>query len=224
MQKRVLGRSAALAAILGIASGAQAIFVIDLNTLINGDMPPGTNPRATATFEDQGGGNIKLTMTNNMASSIFISTWLFNIDPWVSGITVNYLSGNEATNFAGAAQDQYFGDANGQSSVKGGYFDLLFDWIPPHNGNKFYGGQSSVYLISGSGLTEQSFNAVSVPGGGSEGPGGYMSAAKVQGFGSSGSIGDGGGTPQSVPEPFTMALMGTAAVAGYRRLRRRANG
>lgn len=198
-----------LLATVGLALLAAASFAqvrLDLTTTINGDTPTGGSPFATALFENAGANTVRLTMSNTMPTSNFINDWVFNVNT-TSPLSFNWQSGNKAS----VKYDP--NDITGGSSMKGGLFDILFDF--PTSGsdpNRFNGGESSVYLISGSGLTASSFLATSLAN--KYSPGGYLSAARVQGFGGSGSV-------AAVPEPGTMSALALAAGAAWLRRRRK---
>lgn len=211
-----------------LAAGAQAVFVIELTTLINGQMPTGTAPFARATFTNAGANTVTLKMENLLnTSGADITGWLFNVNlspADISGMTFTHVSGQvvQATNGVVFGSNSQIGP---DGSTHGGLFDIMFDFPPPPGADKFLPGEVSIWTITGNGLTETSFDSESVDG---AHPGGWRSAIRIQGFDdvdgnrdSSGSLGDGGENPQDVPEPFTMALMGGAAIAGYRRLKRK---
>ena len=96
----------------------------------------------------------------------------------------------------------------------------------PHKPPRFTGGTTSVYEITGQGITASSFDALSTLD--KHAFGTYLAAADVQGIPSgngSGSIGTKGVTITTAPEPatITMGLMGLlAALAFSGWLRRRA--
>lgn len=203
-----LSRTFAISAALAIVGVASADVTFDLGVTINGSTPTGSAPFLTAVFHTVTTGSVMLTMTNNMPTTNFVPVWVFNLDPFTS-LTATYQSGNQATVSSG------LNFTNGANDLKGGLFDLKFEYpVSNADPNRFKGGENSVYLLTGSGLTAEKFASKSVADGGNLG--GYYSAAKVQGFGSSGSI----GTNTVVPEPATMAALGLG-VAGLIRRRKR---
>lgn len=192
---------------------AMAAVIFDLDTTINGSTPTGSPPFLTAVFQTTAVDTVQLTLTNNMPSTNFVDNWMFNINPlpalvftWVSGVQA--IAATSGLNFS-----------NGGSNMKAGLFDIEFHY--PSNTsdpNKFDGGHTSVYTITGSGITENSFLALSVDDPGSPpSSGGWYSAGHVQGFGAglSGSI----GTNQPVPEPAAFAILGFGIIALLRRRR-----
>lgn len=188
-----------------LAGAANAAVTINLGSLINGSMPSGSYPQLTAKLEQDGTNAVKLTMTNNMVPSNYVHDWMFNVNGAVS--TIARLSGETAAlSF----------NNNGGSQVKGGIFDLVFTY---GNGD-FSGGDSSVYRLTGTGLTEGSFISYSANelknNGSIDNLGGWLSAADVRGFGSSGSIGT-KAYSQAVPEPASMAALGLGAIGLLKR-------
>ncbi len=213
--KRALRLAGVTAGCSILAASAAPLVVFDLGTTINGSTPTGTPPFLRATFETVAPGTVVLTMTNTMPATNFVDNWVFNLVEPVS------LGFSHVTGVAALAQSSGHDFTNGGSNMKAGLFDVEFHY--PGNTSdpdKFDGGHSSVYQITGVGLTEASFVALSVDDPGSPpSPGGWYSAAHVQGFGSglSGSI----GTNQVVPEPAALATLafGIGALSVRRRRR-----
>lgn len=223
-------RLSGLAAISGFfATGAQAIFTIDITqvTMTYMPVPAGPTPYAQAVFEQQGANTVKLTMKNLLAvSGAEIIGWYFNVNlsaTDIAGMTFTHSSGQVVNSVTKGSNFSHGID----SSSKAGLFDIVFNFPPPPGNDKFAAGETSVWIITGNGLTENSFNTLSAPEGSN--PGGWTSVIRIQSYtdvngngpGNSASLGDGGGTPQSVPEPITTAFMGAGALAAFRKLRRR---
>lgn len=223
---RVPGRLLGLGVLAGlVATPASAFVILELGTLRNGAMPPRAQPLLRATFVTTGVGEVTLTLENLMGSNQFVDDWVFNSEKaitssaWVSGVKASLLYPQYQSN-----------SRNGGNEMKAGLFDVEFEFPPPKSadGNvKFLGGMTSVYKLFGTGLTENDFISYSIHDGNSATVAGWLSAAHIGGFstpqGNSGSIvtKDFGNTPQSVPEPFTMGLLGAGAMAAYRKRRRR---
>lgn len=213
--RRLLRLAGTAAGFSVFAANAAPMVIFDLGTTINGATPTGTPPFLTATFQTVAPGTVLLTMTNNMPATNFVDNWVFNLATHVS------LGFSHVTGVSALAATSGVDFTNGGSNMKAGLFDIEFHY--PSNTSdpdKFDGGHSSVYQLTGIGLTESSFVALSID---DPGPphshGGWYSAAHVQGFGAglSGSI----GTNQVVPEPAAIASLafGLGALALRRRRR-----
>lgn len=193
-----------------LGASATASLIFDLGTTINGSTPTGTPPFLRAEFQTLGTDSVRLTLTNLMPTTNFVDNWVFNIDP-LSGLVFTYESGVAAIDVSSGLN---FTD--GGSNVKAGLFDIMFHY-DTSEANRFHGGLTSVYTITGAGIDENSFLAFSIDNPSSPpSPGGWLSASHVQGFANgagSGSI----GTMTPVPEPATIAVIGLSAVAMIRR-------
>jgi hypothetical protein len=207
------------------ASAGATVITMNLTTGINGSTPYATDkmPWLTATFTDmaaQNGQNVvQLVLTNNLVNAStgqptgeFVTDWLFNIDPTISGLSYSWVSGFKA--------NVLYEQTNGGNSIKAGIFDIDFAGGTA-NTDRFNGGMSSVYSFSAANLSANSFAFTSNEG--------YYTAADVKGIGNglSGSIGTKtlGNTkpPAAVPEPGSIMLLG-AGLAGVVFARRRKQG
>jgi hypothetical protein len=213
--------SLALAAI--DSAPARADLIYDIDTHINGATPADPQPWMVATFHTVSTGTVKLTIQSNLSSTEYVPNILFNVTPAVNPSSLSFAwagSGSDvqAVSITHATDNGY----NGGSNVKAGLFDIWFQYQTSNAGTppRFYGGKKSVYTITGTGITENTFLATSSADGGNKG--GYYAAADARGIpnGSSGSIGNLG--PKAVPEPSTFALagLGIVALCGYRWRRR----
>jgi hypothetical protein len=214
--KKYLKRTKLVAALsalgfLSIAGTAQAtLFEVDFSNsgAFSGTAPSTpSNPNdiyAKAIFDDGGGsGTVTLTMSvlNNLPSGAYANDWYFNAaSAPLSGI--NFVSG------VSASVD------NGTNAFKadgtGGKFDFAFHFNTANPG-QLGQGNSSVYTLTGAGITANSFNSISVP---APNGGGYVGAIHLQGYGGN-SVWVGATTglislPETgrVPEPATLALLG----------------
>jgi hypothetical protein len=201
-----------------VAGGANAGVTLNLNTAINGAAVAG-NPPLIATIANDGADAVLLTMSNQVADpNAYVSSWLFNSSVAIAGFT---LQGGQ-----GAASASYSPDAyNGGNSVKAGMFDILFSFAGT-GANRLTVGESSIYRLTGTGLSEASFLSPSADELSNKGKlinaGGWLTAADVRGLAPlpgttqtlSGSIGT---TTQAVPEPASMAALGLGALGILKR-------
>ncbi len=194
-----------------LSASTMAAVIFNLDTTINGSTPTGSPPFLTAVFQTTAVDTVQVTMTNNMPSTNFVDNWMFNINP-VPALLFTWVSGVQAISVTSGPDF-----SNGGSNMKAGLFDIEFHYpTSSSDPNRFHGGENAVYTITGTGITEASFLALSANDPGSPpSTGGWLSAAHVQGFGSSGSI----GTDQPVPEPAAFAVLGLGLVALLRRHR-----
>ena len=156
---------------------------------------------AKAIFDDGGGsGSVTLTMSvlNNLTTSgAYVTDWYFNVvNAPLTGIA--FASGISTS-------DIDIGSNAFKANGTGGKFDFAF-----HFPGELVPGHTSVYTLTGAGITANSFNSISVP---APNGGGYLGAIHVQGYqGTSawigGRIGDPAAPPSQVPEPATLALLG----------------
>ncbi len=178
---------------------------------------PASTVWATALFEDDGVGAVKLTMTVSAAlagTTSYVSQWYFNVlnTPSLTFLNID----------APAASNVGYGSNCCQVNGPSGNFDLNFSFNTNNPGNLAQGA-NSIYRITGTGLSAASFNQLTPLENG--GRGGFLSAVKVQGDGISydvrGVLDNGLIDPQAIPEPGTLALLGLGLLgAAATRLRR----
>jgi hypothetical protein len=223
----VMRFSMKVGAILGVAviaglsvysdRSANAQLILIFNGVINGATPVGASPWLRATFTTVSTGTVNLNLENLLPSGEFVDDWGFNVNPsltavldgtTLSGMTVTQQTGKAIQAF-GSGSVKGVNASNGGPNMKAGLFDLVFDWPTPASA-RFSGGTNATFQITGSGLTENSFDFLTTDDGHMFG-GPYYSAAHVQGIptGNSGSI---YGTQvviqhSSVPEPGNVALL-----------------
>ena len=197
---------------------SKADLILNLSTVVNGSTPSAGTPWATLDLHTVSTGDVELTIANYLSGSEFITTELFN----VSGVSPSALT---FTYLNGAATSSINLNSNGGNNIKAGQFSVDFEYTTAQ-GDRFLGGQTSVYDIQGPGITAQSFDVLSDAD--KLGSGGYLAAADVQGIpaGSStasGSIGTStasfGTAIASVPEPstFTLGAFGILAAIVFSR-------
>jgi hypothetical protein len=212
--KKLLG-AVMIVALLGIAPSAQAtVLTFYLCYEFSGATPPeGAGPWLKATFDDFGGtGTVRLTMEAiGLTDQEFVSEWSFNLDPALDPTTLSFAGVNTAAVGAttiSTGVDAFQADGDGS-------FDIMFDFPPPPGtfASKFTAGELVSYDITLAGITANSFDFGSAPGGGA---GTYKTAAHVQGIGPDDSQSGWVGDCLPTPEPTSMLLlgMGLAGVAG----------
>ena len=219
---------------LGSAQASTLTLYLDYE-FSKGQAPAGSQPPAwlTATFDDGGGtGTVTLTMSaSNLTGTEHVSWWGFNVNPTILNpqtfLNITHSSGETATAVKEATvNDPGTGNAGTFKADGDGFFDIVFNFETSNLPTRFTNGETSVYTITGTGITASTFDFSSINGGGN---GTYKSAAHVLnttgvGTGGSGWIGGDENPPQEVvPEPgfyLTLApgMLGLMYMA-YRRRR-----
>lgn len=182
MKKHLKGAVAALG-LLTMTGAAQAtIFQIDFTTAgaFSGTAPsiPGSSTVfATAIFDDHNSsGSVTLTMSvmNNLPSGAYVNDWYFNVSSAPLGANSITPSGGTAALTIDNGTNAFKADGTG------GNFDFAFHF-PTSNPGELAQGHTSVYTLTGAGLTASSFDSVSVSSPLNAGNGGYVSALHLQG-------------------------------------------
>ncbi len=198
-----------LAGMLIFSTSAQALQ-FDFNTVFSGTvMPGGSTPWATATFS--GTSTVTLTITSSMTTAgQFITEMSFNLDPALDPTKLSFSAPVSIT--PGLTAPTITKGVNGFQADGDGKFDILFSFQQASGAGRFDGTDSVTYTITSTeaGLTADSFNFLSAPGGGA---GSWSAATHIQGIDdlaggtTSDWIGPGTGAFPT-PEPGTMLLLG----------------
>ncbi|UMR29310.1 PEP-CTERM sorting domain-containing protein [Massilia sp. MB5] len=214
--KRSLRLAAAVLLVMaGTASQSHAgLLTIEFSNAgaFSGNAPPGSpGVYAKAVFDDGGGtGTVTLTMSvlSNLIVGAYVNDWYFNVDPAKALPGIAFSSGTAASSITEGT------DCCKADGV-GGDYDIYFAF-PTANPGQLARNATSVYTLTGTGLTASSFDFLSTP---KQDGGSYIGAVHVQGYNDSvwlggtkgsngGGGGGGGGSGGEVPEPGSLLLVG----------------
>jgi hypothetical protein len=177
-----------------LAGSAGATPQMNFDTVYSGTPPVGNSPWLTATFTDVTGGVVlNLSLSGLTSPAEFVTEWDFNFNPDknVKQLHFDLQSGVSAKKID--LQDDAF------KAGSSGMYDIsiIFD---SRNSNRLSAGMSVQYLITGPSVLASDFFFQSSSDT-------FVSAAHVQGYGSSAWIADPPPPQHRVPEPSTLVLL-----------------
>ena len=181
-------------------------------------------PWISAIFDDEGTpGSVLLTLSDiSLEPDEFVTEWLFNWDDGLGGdpgaeLTIVQTTSSPLADNIDVGLDEF--QAGG-----GAKFDIQIEFNSANNDDRFGAGDVAAFLITGTGITADQFDALSVGGGRGPNP----TAAHIQGIEPAGEGGETGAWVDPIPEPSSIAVfaLGVAALGFmYRRsLKRRVGG
>jgi hypothetical protein len=202
------------------ATAHAGSFSLSLTQVFSGNVPDSTSPYLTFEFQDGttcdpdcGANTVKLILTASLEDADeFVTEWDFNMT------TVTPLTFSAMTVISGTVAAPSITQGSNHEQADGdGLYDLAFFFGTAAAG-RFNGTDSVSFILTGTGITAQTFNALSAPAGGAGGP--FVSAAHIQGItpncsgwvSTSGPDTDGNDGPcTSVPDGgTTLTLLGLA--------------
>lgn len=210
----VLCIMAAMLALPGMVSAG--VITLTLSKIYNGVAPIGPAPWSRATFTDGVDPTdptkpvVWLTMENLATGSAgqFIDQWTFNVSNETVLSSLSFTYEALLSSDANAATTIDYLVANGENASGGGNagkgFDIAFNFATAGNDdNRFMAGETSVYAITGSGVTASLFNATTNKG--------LLTSAHIQGIPLGSGTTSGAAT---VPEPSSLVLWSLLGAAG----------
>lgn len=198
-----LSRWSVAAAALTLITTSQAVVTFNFTELVTGDPPQGTSPWATLTISNAGANTVDMTLSHNAGSAQpqFLTELLLNVNPFPGNLT---LIENSPVIVGHSFSLDGFNDASGR-------FDMMVEFETSNSqGNRLEPGESVSWQVTGTGLTENSFLALSTHNLN------VYAMVHVQGIG-----GQGSGKIAPIPEPASFVAMGGALLALLARKRRR---
>ena len=195
---------------------AQAMVTFNYDYTFSGTSPAGTAPWLTATFENLTTDYVRLTMsTAGLSGYEFVSSWYFNLDPYVTPLYFTLADTNPKLPDANPLLLSPPASLKLYKAGSDGYYDIKLVFPTGFGPQRFSAGETVIVDFHATGLTEDYFRSLSAPAGDSS-AGPFLSAAYVQGIGwigwNSGWVAPSDpGVP--VPEPSTLLLLASGLVS-----------
>ena len=220
MKQRGLSRIWSLVLVFGAvlwAAPASATLLIHdyIHAYTGGPLGLERAPWISATFDDEDTpGSVLLTLSDvSLEPGEFVREWLFNWDDGLGGdpgaeLTIVQTSLSPVADDIDVGLDEF--KAGGGSK-----FDIRIEFDTANTGDRFGAGDVAAFVINGTGITAEQFEALSVGGGKGTNP----TAAHIQGV-ELASGDDTGAWVDPIPEPSTIAVFALGVVAlGFMRRR-----
>jgi hypothetical protein len=181
-------------------SASAGLVSYDISVIFEGPgVPSNPAPWLNVTFDDGGtAGTVDLTITvlNLVGDNEKVAGLYLNLDPFLDPADLLFsapiITGTLADPVISLGADAYQADGDGN-------YDILIDFDNDGPTLAFNGGESVYYTITHAGLTADSFDFTSTPGGGT---GTYKVAVHLLGLGAAEDS-----AWATVPEPATLVLL-----------------
>ncbi|MBS1707123.1 MAG: PEP-CTERM sorting domain-containing protein [Armatimonadetes bacterium] len=200
-------RLASLCALFVAPLAAHAL-TFNFTVVVTGGTPDGPAPWGTLTISDSGVNTVDFTLTNTspVTSSQFFSELDLNITPYPSSFTSFSVISDPDLLLVGMSMAQ-----DGINGIAGEKFDFEVDFRKSGSGQRFTSGKSVSWQLVATGLDASDFDSYST---GGNLPMKAMLHIQSLRDGTSSKV-----TPDGVPEPATMAILGLGLFGLARRRR-----
>lgn len=202
--------------ILSVAAAGNAFAALTLNLYADDVLSgkPSTNDYVQLAFTTETSNQVKLVITSHISDNADIKSVYFNFDDSLGldslkSLTFTKVSGDTTSSVATPFITH--DEINGQKADgTGGLFDILFSFNPGSNTDAFNSNDTVAYMISGNGITAESFA-------GNINDEGYYAAAHLQNINSSGESTWVVATPTPIPAAAWLFGSGLLGLVGIRR-------